>query len=61
MELTEVVYRSGLQWEEAPMDEREQQREIRHRLAVLRHADISENVAAVSSVLTLGGPTRSLS
>ena len=31
------------------MDEREQQRRIKHRLAVLRHAEeVSGNVAAVS-------------
>jgi hypothetical protein len=47
LRLTEVVYIRGLLREEIGMDEREQQRKIRHRLAVLRHAEeVSGSVAA---------------
>jgi hypothetical protein len=47
-ELTDVVCSSeSLVRKRACMDEREQQRKVRHRLAVLRHADeISGNVSA---------------
>jgi hypothetical protein len=47
LELTKVVYIRVPFCEGYRMDEREQQRKIRHRLAVLRHAEeVSENVSA---------------
>ena len=40
------------------MDDREQQREIRHRLSVLRHAkEVSGNVAATSRYCGISRPT----
>lgn len=46
-ELTEVVDSWGLLWDEVAMDEREQQRKMRHRLGVLWHAEeVSGSVAA---------------
>ncbi len=45
--LTEVVHSQDCPREDVLMDDREQQRKIRHRLSVLRHAEeLSGNVAA---------------
>jgi transposase-like protein len=58
LRLTEVVYIRGLLSEEIGMDEREQQRKVRHRLAVLRHAEeVTGSVAATCRYYGISRPT----
>lgn len=58
-ELTEVVYSAGgLSLDGDPMDEREQQRKIRHRLAILRHAEeVTQDVSATCRYYGISRPT----
>lgn len=59
MELTEVVYISGSLTTSYRdhMDERDQQRKIRHRIAVLRHAaEVTGNVAKLAATTGSADP-----
>src|SRR6266540_2614359 len=57
-ELTEVVYRSTSLMRWNPVNERDQQRKIRHRLAVLRHAEeVTGNVSATGRSHGISRPT----